>query len=575
LDGNAFHDIQAEQTVRAVPLLVFFHGCASFCIHLAVDGTASSLLRNGWVAVTLLSGFPFIAIYVAWRQGYFKDRTALAHNLLELSGLLFAVAWALPTAIYATSEQVKHLLPVMLISLSMMGITVLALLRIPVAAIVFAALLTAALSRSAYLAMADYKLVAAFVVAVYGATLIGVSMISHSSFLQRMRTETELRQQKDFINLLLADFDNGSQDWIWETDRKGLITYASRRLAEFLGEDEASLPGKSFRVLLAGVAEAQSWEEFEAAFSGDGDINPLMLKSRDGIASILITARAKRSATGAFDGWRGMGRDVSAVVAAEARAKAALTAVEATSAAKSRFLSIVSHELRTPIHAIVGYSDLLARDPEATRSSKSLKEFCDAIQSNARLLQGLINDILDATRLERGSLRLVEQDIDAAELAESAIRECRAAAEASNVTIIGKLADGVSLNGDLARLKQAICNVLSNAIKFSPEGGIVHIEMLRAGSGLVFQIRDAGGGIAAEDIPRMFEPFGQLDDSLSRPHGGLGLGLAIARRVFQLHNGDATLVSVLGGGTTISLSLPGARVSWPETQAELLDKKSA
>ena len=575
MDNDAFHEIQAEQTIRSLPLLVFFHGCASFCVHLAVNGSASDFLKTLWVGITLAAGLPFIAIFLAWQRGYFRHRAVRAKNLLELSGLLLGVAWALPTAVYATTETVTYVLPVILISLAMMGITVLSLLHVPVAAVVFTALLTAAITRSAYMAIVDYRIMAGAVIAIYGAVLIGVTLVSHSAFIRRAQTELQLKQQKDFVSLLLSNFEQGSQDWLWETDRNGVLVYASHRLSEFLGKDEMSLIGKSFRALLVSKVEPGGWEEFEEAFVGETEIKPVLLKARDSVASILVTAQAMHDGSGAFAGWRGMGRDMSALVEAEKRANTALAAAEATSAAKSRFLAIVSHELRTPIHAIVGYADLLARDKDVLNNDKTRREFCESIQGGAYQLQALINDILDATRLERGTLRLVEQDADAAELVESAIRLCRTSAEAAGVSLVGKLVEGVALHVDLARLKQALNNLLTNAIKFSPEGGVVYVEMLRHGSGLVIEVRDAGAGIAPEDIERLFEPFGQIDDSLARQHGGLGLGLAIARRIVRLHDGDVTLKSTPGGGTTASLRLPAERVNWAARTPQQIERKIA
>ena len=159
---------------------------------------------------------------------------------------------------------------------------------------------------------------------------------------------------------------------------------------------------------------------------------------------------------------------------------------------------------------------------------------------------------------------LSEQDNDVAELVEASIRQNREKAEKAELTIIGKLDENISLKADVSRLNQIISSLLNNAIKFSPKGGIIHVEMLRGQEGqFILSIRDAGIGIAAADVERIFENFNQADSGHSRRFGGVGLGLSIARRIARLHGGDVKLESTAGAGTTALLVMPADRVRWP------------
>jgi signal transduction histidine kinase len=191
------------------------------------------------------------------------------------------------------------------------------------------------------------------------------------------------------------------------------------------------------------------------------------------------------------------------------------------------------------------------------------------ILESSRHLQALINDVLDATRMERGVIKLAEQEADAAELVEIAVKMCRTAAERSDATIVAHVVEGVELRCDVVRLKQVLINLVTNAVKFSSAGSFIRIDFERTETGgLAFAVKDTGIGIRRDDIERMFEPFVQSDEGMGRRFGGIGLGLAIARKIALLHGGTVTLDSDLGIGTTARLVLPAWRVSWPKDAAD-------
>ena len=258
----------------------------------------------------------------------------------------------------------------------------------------------------------------------------------------------------------------------------------------------------------------------------------------------------------------------------EQQAQIALEAAVTANLAKSNFLAAMSHELRTPINAIVGFCEILNSPQSDVLSAEIRKSYLHTIIENATHLQSMINDILDVTRLERGSFQLVEQNNDAAEIIEAALKVNRALAEKAQISIVAHLIDDVAVRGDLLRLKQVVQNLLANAIKFSPQGSIINIDMQRGpDSELIFLIRDAGIGLSDEDALLVFDNFLQLEEGIARRFEGMGLGLSIARRIARLHGGDITLNGKLGIGTEARLTIPAARVGWlarkPKTKEQV------
>ncbi len=261
--------------------------------------------------------------------------------------------------------------------------------------------------------------------------------------------------------------------------------------------------------------------------------------------------------------------DVTRLADLEQQARLAIVAAETAGLAKSNFLAAMSHELRTPINAIVGFCEILGSPQSEMLSVEIRKGYLHTIIENSHHLQSMINDILDVSRLERGSFQLVEQNNDAAEIIEAVLKMSRELAERSEISIVAHLIDDVSVRGDLVRLKQVVQNLLKNAIKFSPVGSIVNIDMICGGQQeFVLTIRDAGIGISAEDALRAFDSFVQVEEGASRRFAGMGLGLSIAQRIARLHGGDVTLNGNIGIGTEARLTLPAVRMIWPGSRKE-------
>ncbi|HEX8561068.1 MAG TPA: response regulator [Pyrinomonadaceae bacterium] len=237
------------------------------------------------------------------------------------------------------------------------------------------------------------------------------------------------------------------------------------------------------------------------------------------------------------------------------REQAARAEAEAANRAKDEFLATLSHELRTPLTAILGWSRLLRTGNLPDGAAAGALE---TIERNAKAQSQLIDDLLDVSRIITGKLRLDSRPVEIAGIIAAAVDSARPAARAKNIQL------GVEMEpmpgpllGDAGRLQQVAWNLLSNAIKFTPEGGRVSVRLGRAGARAEVTVEDTGQGIAAEFLPHVFDRFRQADGTTTRRHGGLGLGLAIARHLVELHGGSIRADSPgEGRGASFSVSLP-------------------
>jgi signal transduction histidine kinase len=236
-------------------------------------------------------------------------------------------------------------------------------------------------------------------------------------------------------------------------------------------------------------------------------------------------------------------------------------AAERASLAKSDFLATISHELRTPLNAIIGFSEMLAAlGPSGLGGAQHLEYIKDINASGVHLLE-VINDILDLSKAEAGKLEMTEEVVDVGQTIEDALRMVRARAERSGVELLASASDRLPfLLADERKLKQVLLNILSNAVKFTPAGGQVRIHAEERQDGFVIAIRDTGIGMEEADIPKAFEPFGQIDNRLSRKYDGTGLGLPLADAMVRQHGGKLTLTSKVGVGTTVVITLPRVRL---------------
>ena len=225
---------------------------------------------------------------------------------------------------------------------------------------------------------------------------------------------------------------------------------------------------------------------------------------------------------------------------------------------KSVFLANMSHELRTPLSAILGFSELLIDDDDKRFDEASRKTFLEHIHSGGEHLLGLINDILDLSKLEAGQMKLRPQNLRVASLVDDVVSTAEPLAAKKQLKFMKKVSSTIVLIADPGKLKQMLLNLVSNAIKFTPEGGTVTIAARRTPHTVEISVADTGIGISKSDQGRIFEEFQQLDSGIGRVAQGTGLGLALTRHFAALHGGGVRLESELGKGSVFTLSLPVA-----------------
>jgi signal transduction histidine kinase len=236
-------------------------------------------------------------------------------------------------------------------------------------------------------------------------------------------------------------------------------------------------------------------------------------------------------------------------------------AADAANRAKSSFLAAMSHELRTPLNAVIGFSELMAMETFGPLGNKRYQDYSKDIHGSGVHLLALINDILDLSRIDAGEGVLEEADADPAELVSQSLRLVSPQAATAGVALRAELApDLPRIHVDKRRLKQTLINLLGNAVKFTPAKGSVVVKVSRRAGGIDFVVTDTGIGIAARDIPRALERFGQVDSTLARKYEGAGLGLPIAKQLTEMHGGTLTLESAVDIGTTVTIALPASRI---------------
>jgi len=248
---------------------------------------------------------------------------------------------------------------------------------------------------------------------------------------------------------------------------------------------------------------------------------------------------------------------IQEIEAAKRELEAALTLADAASKSKTKFLSTMSHELRSPLNVIIGYSELL-KEGSFRPAEEQYRDCVDSILVSGVHLLRLVNDVLDISQFDAGQLKLDDEFLDVGECVDSCVCLVDPETKKAGVCLSVAIETGLpKLCGDSKRIRQILINLMSNSIRFTPQGGEVRVSAFRRDDGLALSVADTGVGMAANDIPKALERFGQLD---TRKHQGAGLGLPLAQHLVELHGGTLKIASEPGVGTTVTVHFPARRI---------------
>lgn len=371
--------------------------------------------------------------------------------------------------------------------------------------------------------------------------------------------------EREHIESQRDSFFNLSADLLAILDSEGRVVRLNPAFAETLGESEEALRG----VDLASFMETGEVEAFRAALGAveeGGAAQPVEARCQtiEGPRWFLWTLVARRGLIFA------VAHDFTAHRLAAEALREAKDAAEAANDTKTQFLANMSHELRTPLNAVIGFSETLEMGIYGPLSEKQ-REYVMDIHTAGKHLLGIVIDLLDLSVIDSGAMVLKETECSLRELIEQAVALVCPRADDAKVPVFCDLpAQLPRIFVDGGKIRQILVNLLSNAVKFTKPGGEIRISasLEALGGGLMIAVRDTGIGIKPADIPQVLSPFGRRKAAYASQYGGTGLGLPLALRLAELHQGDLAIVSQPGQGTTVRLWLPPERVIYDELTGE-------
>ncbi|HLL72769.1 MAG TPA: ATP-binding protein [Pyrinomonadaceae bacterium] len=338
---------------------------------------------------------------------------------------------------------------------------------------------------------------------------------------------------------------------IWTAQPDGLLDYVNQRTVEYFARSEGEMIGDNWQEVIHPDDLPSCLEVWQRSLA-TGEVYEVEFRLRRGTDGDyrwhLGRALPMRDTGGRIIRWFGTNTDID-------DQKRLYRLAQEANRAKDTFLATVSHELRTPLTSMMGWAELLKL---GMLDEKGQRHALDVIESSARAQAQLIGDLLDISRIISGKLRLEVQPVELPPIIKAAMDVVHPAAEAKSIRLVARYGRNVGMvSGDPDRLQQVVWNLLSNAVKFTPEGGSVEVSLKRAGEQAELVVADNGLGISADFLPHVFEHFRQADSTSTRKHGGLGIGLAIVRRLIELHGGTVAVESEgEGRGATFRIRLP-------------------
>jgi PAS domain S-box-containing protein len=376
----------------------------------------------------------------------------------------------------------------------------------------------------------------------------------------RKEVERVAQRQRSHLGVVIDNIP----DWIYATDEEHQITLANLAVARAFHTTPDEMVGKTFGDFVpdGDRVDADRTANADVLRSGKPAHLPEVSTSDVfGERQWLQTVKLPFvSSTGEIEVL-----NVTSEVTAHRRAaevlREAKDQAEAANQNKTEFLANLSHELRTPLNHIMGFAQVMAEESYGPHNDPRYRDYATNIHESGKHLLAILNDILDVSRLETGVWQLVEREVNINRVIESVVRIVAERADREGLTLETTLDESLPpIVADERMVRQMLLNLLSNASKFTHEGGRIELVSRRNEAGqIVLTVSDTGVGIAEADMETVFAPFGQVENVFSRSNAGTGLGLSLVKSMVEMHGGEVSIESVLGEGAAVSLTFPASR----------------
>ncbi len=373
---------------------------------------------------------------------------------------------------------------------------------------------------------------------------------SHAQLEQRVAERTaEVQQQLQRIEALL----NTMQDGFFSADTSARIRHVNPAYCALLGFGAAELLAMSIPDIEANEnPEATAAHIRKVLVSGHDRFETRHGRKDGSVVDVEVSVSLVTIAGDPM--FYAFVRDITSRKAGERALRQARDDAERANAAKSDFLSRMSHELRTPLNAILGFAQML-QVPDAHPLSAQQAENVDEIRKGGKHLLALVNEVLDLARIESGHIELSLEPVPLALLADDCLALLRPLAQARGIAMVTELDPAQAVRGDHTRVKQVLLNLLANAIKYNREGGSIRLAAVVDGERLRVEVHDSGRGIASDQLAILFKPFQRLESSLDGIEG-VGIGLALVKRLVEAMGGEVGVQSTVGVGSRFWFTLP-------------------
>ena len=375
-------------------------------------------------------------------------------------------------------------------------------------------------------------------------TIIGASKIARD-FTRTRRLEREA--------LRLAAIVESSEDAIVSKDLDGVIQSWNGAAARMFGYTAEEAIGRPITIIIPEDRLGEETKVLDRIRAGEKVPSfETVRRHKDGRPlDLAVTISPIRDAAGRLIGASKIARDITEALRLR-------RSFQEANRAKDEFLAVLSHELRTPLNTVAGYARMLQRDDMLVTPEMRGKAV-EAMARNADTLIKLVSDVLDTSRIVTGKIRLEHGTFELGQVVRDALETQQHAIDAKGLNVHARIEEHVKMVGDSDRVLQVVWNLLANATKFTPPGGRIDVDLRRHGPWIRLEVRDSGPGIAKEHLALVFQRFWQADAGASREFGGLGLGLALARHLVELHGGNIHAESGgAGQGATFVVTFPSA-----------------